>query len=45
MGGGRFLTEVMDEIHTIIKQLNESGGYKPSIKEEFEPEMDRRIYD
>ena len=32
VGSGHFLTEAMDEIHNIVKKLNQQDNYKPSIK-------------
>ncbi|MCX9024711.1 MAG: restriction endonuclease subunit S [Candidatus Methanoperedens sp.] len=34
-GSGHFLTEVMDEIHNIILELNEKNDFKPSIKKKL----------
>ena len=34
-GSGHFLTEVMDEIHNIILELNEKNDFKTSIKKKL----------
>jgi len=34
-GSGHFLTEVMDEIHNIILELNEKNDFKPSVKKKL----------
>lgn len=47
VGSGHFLTEVMDEIHNIIKELNGTNTFKPSIKNKIKTwaEVDGQHYD